>query len=193
MNANMETQLLRQKYQNNYQRARSNSLFAIVITLVSLVMMAAAEYVFLFSAYLPISLMEEGMFALKIGDDTAKFVLYAVLAAAVAVALLVFCLLSKKNSVWMIVLTVAYVLDTAIMIPDILNVYLKTDPRSAIFLVLYHAWVLFYLISGTVAALQLKKLPEEPAIVFDGAEEETVVDPFESAETANSTDTEQNG
>lgn len=117
-------------------------------------------------------------------DGNMEFMVGAVLSVIIAVFYLLCWLLSKKHPVWMIVLTVAYIIDTLIMIPDLFSYYLVYDTRGLIFLTLYHAWILYYLISGVIGGFKLKKLPA-PAAPIEGEaveispEAETIAIPAE--------------
>ena len=264
MNTNIDqTELLRAKYQTTYDSGRKNSLWAILLTFASIALLAIAGFSFYFSAYVPVTLMESGVYAktmdsatftdeeliaeglaeevfaayraeleaagntteytdqelyemgvadeviaeyraeLKVyqeeTDGMLEFVVGAGLSVIIAAFYLVCWLLSKKHPVWMIVLTAAYVLDTVLMIPDLLSYYLVYDIRGLVFLSLYHAWVLYMLISAIIAGNKLKKLPapiEGEAIEIPAAEEVIAIPAVEtvsaeetaSAESDNTTE-----
>lgn len=217
------TKLLRVKYKNAYEASRQSAMWAILLTFVSIILLATVGVYLFFSAYLPVSLMEMGVTAkeldsatytdrelieqgvadevfeayraqLKEAGDTTEysdqelfemgvadeviaefrvdlkayqeetdgmieFVICGGLSLIISVFLLICWLLTKNNPVWMIVLTVLFALDTLIMIPDLFSYYLYEDVSAMLFLILYHAWILYALISGVIAGLKLKKLP----------------------------------
>lgn len=218
-----QTKLLRVKYQNAYDAGRKNTLLAILLTYISIALLAFAGIYLYFSAYLPVSLaasgaqsyyldtlnptdvelLEEGLadevfeaYRQQLADagDTKEYTdeeLYAMgvaneviadyradlaayqaetdgmmdliigisLALIITTFYLVCWLLSKKHPVWMIVLTVAYVLDTVLVALDLPAYLAEGDVITAVFLLLYHAWVLYYLFSAMIAGNKLKKLP----------------------------------
>ncbi|MBQ8382560.1 MAG: hypothetical protein IJX47_05065 [Clostridia bacterium] len=221
MNTAMDTNMLRQKYQTNYDNARKNALLAIILTAASLVLVAVMEFSFYFSAYIPVTWMEEGTATYKMDNDlytdedlmemgfgeedilyyrlglpeyqeetngTMELVLKGGGAVLIVAAFLVCWFLSKKNPVWLTVMTVLYVVDTAMMVPDLMDYYFTQDVRGAVFLILYHAWILYYLINGVVSSEKLKKLP--PPVLWEG--EEIVPVTVETVQS-DSTDSSDNG
>lgn len=214
-----QTEMMRAKYQKNYVTARSNLLLAVVLTLISLVLVATLGYYLTFSAYLPTNMVATGKDAMDIDngvytaeelgvteeelsayqevtDGTFELVM-SVIPAVVIVGFYFLCwALSKKHYVWMIVALGLYILDTLLMIPDLLSYYLPYEITGALFLVIYHAWVLYYLITGVIASVKLKKLPApiegeavEVSVTEGGevsaAENNLLADEKESDETWN--------
>ena len=122
-------------------------------------------------------------------DGILDLVVGVGLALIITLFYLVCWLLSKKHPVWMIVLTVFYVLDSLLVLVD-LPMYLGSDVKTAVFLVLFHAWILYYLISAVIAGNKLKKLPapiEGVAVEVDPTVEAApaeVAAPAESATAA---------
>lgn len=174
---------LRVKYTKNCAVARNMFLFACIITAVSLVLMALFGVTFTFSAYLPVAFMEQGKFdfdvdsgaytAEELGiseqalleyqesiDGTLSLVSSAIPAVIIVGCFFICWALAKKYPVFTIIAAVLYGLDTLLLIPDLISYYLPYDVRSGAFFVIYHGWVLFYLISGSISAAKLRKLPE---------------------------------
>lgn len=191
---------LRLKHTKNCSTARNMFLASCIATAVSLLLMATIGITFTFSAYLPVSFMETGKFdydldngvytAEELGlteaelvaiqdniDGTLSLVTSAIPAVVIVGCFFICWALAKKYPVFTIVAAVLYGLDTLIMIPDLINYYVPYDLRAGIFFLLYHGWVLFYLISGSISAAKLRNLPEP-------IEADAVVVP---AETYNST------
>ncbi len=181
------TQQLRAKHEKNLANARNNALMAIVLSLVSVVTIAAAEINFFFSAYLPNWLMFEGMVDLKINQDLTMFAVYTVAAVLICAILLLCWYLSKKNYVWLVVLGILFLADTAFMLPYIFNYYLEYALSDAIFLLVYHAWILVSLTCGIISGNKLSKLPPPP-VVFEGeAAESMSVEDFNRQTEENAT------
>ena len=98
---------------------------------------------------------------------------------AIGIALLVPCLLcwlfSKKKMGWMIAALVYFVFDTAFLLLFALLLGMLTSIIDIVF----HAWIIYYMIVGVKAGIALKTLPEdeEPELAsIDGAAEKNVWD-----------------
>ena len=118
-------------------------------------------------------------------DGMLDLVVGVGLALIITLFYLVCWLLSKKHPVWMIVLTVFYVLDSLLVLMD-LPMYLGSDVKTAVFLVLFHAWILYYLISAVIAGNKLKKLPapiEGVAVEVDPTAESAPAEAVPTEET----------
>jgi len=140
-----------------YNTARSNLLLVVAFTVVNLVLsLFNADMYFLFSATVP-------QFILSLGyafENNTALAVCAVLAFIGAGVYLLCWLLCKKHRGWMVVALVLFSLDTVAAL-----LMLLAD-TSMIIDVAIHAWVLFYLITGTSAMVKMKKNPElavEPA------------------------------
>lgn len=137
-----------------YNTARSNLLVVVVFTAVNLVLsLINADMYFLFSATVP-------QFILSLGyvlENNTALAVCAVLAFLSTGVYLLCWLLCKKHRGWMVVALVLFSLDT---VAALLMLLAET---SMIIDVAIHAWVLFYLITGTSAMVKMKKNPE-PAV-----------------------------
>lgn len=217
-----QIETIREKYQKTYVTARNNLLLAVVLTLISLVLVATLGFYLTFSAYLPTNMVATGKDAMDIDngvytaeelgiteeelaayqevtDGTFELVL-SIIPAVLIVGFYFLCwALSKKHFAWMIAALALYILDTLLMIPDLLSYYLPYDITGALFLAFYHAWVLYYLITGVIASVKLKKLPlpiEGEAVevsvteggeasAADNADNNLIADEKETGETWN--------
>ncbi len=178
-----QNKFLRLKYTKNCSTARNVFLLSCIATAVSLLLVATLGITFTFSAYMPVAFMEQGKFdydvdngvytADELGiseqalieyqesiDGTLSLVSSAIPAVIMTACLFLCWALAKKYPVFTIIAAVLYGLDTLLLIPDLISYYLPYDVRSGAFFVIYHAWVLYYLISGSISAAKLKKLPE---------------------------------
>ncbi len=135
-----------------YASARSNLLLVIAFTAINVVLrLVSADMYFLFSASTPLAMVDIASWF----ENTAVLVGGAIMAFVVIGLYLLCWALSKKRPGWLVAALVLFVLDTLVL----LALY---DISAMILDLLMHIWVLYYLISGTVAANKMKKMsPEE--------------------------------
>ena len=182
---NMQRQQLpdRMKYESKYNVARGNLLLVVILSLANIVLLAIdANFYFPFSISVPYFMITGarllcGMypeeFYVELAEITGEPVMTEFLPSAVFTVVLVigviiiavfsFCwLLSKKKVGWMIAALVLFVLDTLYLLSNGLMVEMLLD-------IVFHAWVLYSLISGIVAFYKMKSLPDEALFVFESA------------------------
>lgn len=173
----------RVKYENRYNAARGNLLLVTILTLINIVLLAVdASFYFPFSLSLPYYLITGtrllcGMypeeFYTELAEITGEPVMTEFLPTTVFTVVLVVCviiiaifslcwLLSKKKIGWMIAALVLFVLDTFYLLSMGLMIEMLID-------IIFHAWVLYSLISGIVAFFKLKSLPDDDLFVFEPA------------------------
>ena len=182
MNRNVKPVAPRALYQQKFASARYNLLLVIGMTVINILMLllGGSSY-FLFSATIPYSLaVFGGLYTGKLPEEyytdmPADFEFlpgsfFAVMLGIAIVILVVYLccfLFSKKfKTGWMIAAAAMFVLDTLYML------YLYGIALDSLVDILLHAWVLYYLISGVVYGLKLKKLPEDEPEPIDGEEAE---------------------
>ena len=200
--------LLRAKYEKNYLTGRSNLLLVIIFTLISMVTYALDRSYFLFSAYIP--LVFYGIFAdlaLVTGGDTELAAFYewdaefieqlksigagTFWAIGIAIGVLLvgayfLCwLFSKKHPAALIIAAVFFGIDCLMLL-------LNFD-ISGIMDILFHAWVMYYLINAIISNSKLKKLPA-PAVEasFNEVTEPVTVEEWSQIDTAANNNSEQN-
>ena len=162
--------------ENRYRSSRIDLLLVAVMTLVNIIfVITGSDTYFLFSATVPyllsfVSALYCGMLSpevyeyLEIDPATAEFLPAPVFYVALAIALiftalyvLAFFLSNKGRYGWLIFALVFFIIDTLIMFG-----YYGISFDMIIDL-LFHIWVLYYLIAGISAAKRFKELPpEEP-------------------------------
>lgn len=151
--------------ESTFAAARSNLLMVVAFTAVNLILtLVNADLYFLFSATVP-------QFILGIGyafESTTAIAVAAVIAFLGAGVYLLCWWLSKKHRGWMVVALILFALDTLASLGMLL-----LDGTMFIDL-LFHVWVLYYLISGTVAMVKMKNQPEQPEmpVYAEGAPEQ---------------------
>ncbi len=171
----------RQRLENRYNASRGNLLLVIVFTLINIVLIFTKSYsYFLFSAFVPYVMVDEGWYwtgrypseyyedGVILSADSFLYTMIAIVAVVLVVYLLCW-LFSNKNRVgWLITALVFFALDT------VFYVWYCGISVEGIIDLLFHVWVLYYLISGIVAHYKLKKLPPEEETPV-AVEEETPV------------------
>jgi hypothetical protein len=178
MNKNVKPIAPRALYQQKFTSARYNLLLVIGMTLINIVMLflGGSSY-FLFSATIPYSLSIDGAYYTgKLPEEfytdmpaDAQFlpdsylaIMLGISIAILAVYFLCFLLSKKFKTGWMITAAVMFVLDTLYML------FIYGVGVDSVMDILLHAWVLYYLISGVIYGLKLKKLPEDEPAPVDG-------------------------
>lgn len=189
----------RQALEMKYNAARANLLLVVAFTIINIILvLTGANTYFLFSASVPYYIVFIG--SLLCGKLPAEYyegtglteadffpssvLTVMVVIAAVILALYVLAwLLSRKNKVgWLIFALVLFALDSVMMF---LFSGISVD---TIFDVLFHAWVIYYLVVGIRASKRLKLLPVEAPILEDATDNNTF---DESLFTITENDTEQ--
>ncbi len=163
--------------ETTFSAARSNLLLVVVFTVVNVVLrLVSADMYFLFSASMPMACLDIAAFV----ESTTVTTVAAVIALFITALYLLCWIFSKKHRGWMVVALVLFALDTLLLF------VVYEIEASMILDVAIHAWVLYYLITGTVAMVKLNKqpaeftypeiAPEQPA-AYPGVPEQPVVYP----------------
>ena len=158
----------REEVEMKYKRSRYNLLLVAIVSIVNLFYMAFGERYFLFSARLP-SILVELTLVTAPEDVTVAFadlLVPIVVGVILSLPYLLCFFFSKKRPGWMVAALVFFGLDCIYL----LTMYYLTDVIPDI---LFHAWVMFYLITGVMNGFKLKKMPEEEPLPEFGAEGET--------------------
>ena len=161
----------RQLLTGKYNLARGTLIFVAVITFINLMLTATnSGYYFLFSASVPLILCSLGMFycgmypeevyeELEFEMEFADKSLFAVFLAIsiVIVALMLICWLLSKNQkgVWLLISLVLFGIDTICMFG-----YYGFD-LTMLLDVLFHAYIIYSLVTGVVSYYKLKNLPAD--------------------------------
>lgn len=178
MNRNVKPISPRAVCQSKFNSARMNLLLVLAMTLVNIVILClGSDRYFLFSATVPYFLAMLGMlWSGSMPDEyytewpettpffgTGFLTVMLVIAALILLVYLCCFLFSKKNKVgWMLTAAVFFGIDTLGML------VLYGFSTDSIIDIVFHVWVLYYLIMGTVNGFKLKKLPEEEPVEVNG-------------------------
>ena len=182
----------RELYEQKYRSSRMNLLLVVIFTVVNLILLVTnTDTYFLFSAFIPyfITLMGMsvcGLFPKEYYEgleeivflDKSVFAVLLVISIVLTLLYLLAWFMSNKNRVgWLIFALVFFGIDTLGMF------YINGISIESAFDILFHAWVIYYLVVGISAHYKLKKLPVEEETV--SLPEENTVDKIESDEEAS--------
>ncbi len=166
----------RMAYEQKYKTSRMNLLSVVIFTAINLLLLVtnSGSY-FLFSAFIPYFITSIGMFVCGhfpeeyytngleqiTSVDNSIFVVLLVFSFVLTFLYLVAWFMSSKQRVgWLIFALAFFGIDTLGMI------FINGFSFESILDILFHAWVIYYLILGIVAHYKLKKLPPEESMVF---------------------------
>ena len=184
----------RKLYESKYNSARMNLLLVLAFTAVNIILLLTGSYTyFLFSASIPYFLVDMGMLLcgkyppeVYVGElagmeflPVAVLVILTIIAVLILAAYVLCWVFSKKKVGWLMAALVLFVIDTLGMF------ILYGISFDSIIDILFHAWVIWYLVSGIRAHNALMKLPaEEP--VYEADDGYITVDPVAPANNATS-------
>lgn len=167
---NSEREMCEQKYKN----ARTNLLIVVAFTAINILLLIAnTDTYFLFSAFIPYFITTLGMLVcgrfpdeyytgdfagMEFIDDSVFFVLLIISIAIILVYLLAWFMSSKNRSGWLVFMLVLFIFDTLGML------VINGISVQSIIDILFHIWVIYYLIVGIKACNRLKSIPVEDVI-----------------------------
>jgi len=150
----------RQTLQRRIQISRGNLILMAVFTIVN-ILAYWFEFRFMlpFSAFLPFTIFDFGYYFSMELNDPALFTIGIALASFIILVYFLGYFLSNKKPGWLTFMLIMYVFDTVVMIYLFTMIFVFNG--SMILDILFHVWVLYYLINGVIAVNRLKALPEE--------------------------------
>ena len=167
----------RKKLEQKYNSSRANLLLVVAFTAINLVLLITnSDRYFLFSAFFPYFISSLGMFLCghfpeeyymdmieeMLIFDNSLFVVLLVISLVITLFYFLAWLLSKKQRVgWLIFALVFFSIDTLAML--LINGFAVDSVVD----ILFHVWVIYYLVVGISAHSKLKKLPPEEVSVWD--------------------------
>ena len=165
----------RQIYESRYRTSRINLLFVVIFTVVNLLLLITnANSYFLFSAFVPYFITGLGMLycgrfpaeyyteeleGMTFLDDSFFVILLVISVVITLMYLLAWFMSSKNRAGWLIFALVFFGLDTIGMF------LLNGIQVDSILDIVFHGWVIYYLILGITSHYKLKKLPPEEEII----------------------------
>lgn len=161
----------REAYEFSYAKARSNLLLAAIFTLVNVfLVLSGSDTYFLFSASIPYWTGAFGRLDYEIYGIMSSLVIAGVIAVVFTAAYFLLWGMSKRHRGWMYAAAVCFAVDFLGLI--LLNLGLGFD-SSDILDYLFHIYVMFYLISGSISAGKLAKMPPMEVASCDYAAPQT--------------------
>lgn len=158
----------REEVEMKYKRSRANLLLVIIVSVVNLFTLALNGSYFLFSASIPAIPV---VLAMPMSEEEvvvfSDFIVPIIIGIILTVPYLLCWVFSKKRVGWMIPALVFFSFDCLYLF-----LLATIDPSAAIIDILFHAWVMFYLITGVINGFKLKKMPEDEPLPEFGAEGE---------------------
>ena len=138
-----------------YKRSRYNLLLVTIVSVINLFSLSLSQTYFLFSAQIPSFFVELFMYTEEGGiAPFADLIIPIVLGVILTIPYLLCFFFSKKRPGWMVAALVFFVFDCIFLV----TMYYLSD---VIIDLLFHAWVLFYLVTGVINGYKLKKMPED--------------------------------
>lgn len=167
----------RRAYETKYANARVNLLLVVAFTAINIIILATGSYTyFLFSASIPYFIADMGMllcgkyppeayvdgFEEMIVFEPSVFPVFLVIALLIVSVYLVFWFFSKKKPGFLMAALVLFVIDTVGMF------ILYGVSFDSIVDIIFHAYVIWSLVSGIKAHNALLALPKEEVAPIEG-------------------------
>jgi len=142
-----------------FTQARNFLLIVVAFTAVNLILAAVeADWYFLFSAYAPLSIFYEGYWLAKEFANNA-FMIAGLFLAAIVIAMYAACwLFANRARVLILVALILFGIDCLLYAWLILLYGLEP---SEIIDILFHAWIIYSLVGGTIAWSKLRGVSNE--------------------------------
>lgn len=158
----------REELENKYRNCRANLLLVTIVSILNLFSLALSQTYFLFSARMPSFLIELILVSVEEGAEIpfSDLLIPIVIGVVMTVPYLLCWIFSKKRVGWMIAALVLFSLDCVFML-------IMYNLSAVVLDLLFHAWVMFYLITGVIHGFKLKSMPEDeplPEINLGNAE-----------------------
>jgi len=139
-----------------FGRARGNLLVIVAFTLINLFLsISDSSFSFFFSAFIPSLIIE---FALSLGSNTI-WMGSIIVAFGIVFAYYLCWMLSKRQRAWILVALILFSIDALIFLFIVIFAgFLGEINMSLLIQVAFYGWIMYYLITGTVAWAKLKNL-----------------------------------
>ena len=152
---------------------------------------------FLFAAFSPTLALDFGYVWSEESGNGAYYIASIVLAVLIVLFYAALFLIGRKKPGAIIAALVAFAIDTAILLFCVFVLIEKEYIPDYLLDIAFHAWVMFYCISGTAAYCKLRKLPAEaeniPVFQPEASQPEEAPAPAYAAETTAEAETENSG
>ncbi|MDR0273728.1 MAG: hypothetical protein LBI27_10515 [Clostridiales bacterium] len=147
-----------------FKTARANLLLVVVFTTINVFLAFSEAGVYLlFSAMIPLLILELAqIFAFELGNDI--FTVFGLVGALIAIGAYLLCwALSKNAKFFMVIALIFFSIETLVFaVFFFLGLAGGGFEGSMIIEIAFHGWILYYLVTGTLAWLKLRHTsPEE--------------------------------
>jgi hypothetical protein len=144
--------------ERKYASSRANLWLVVITSLLNLFFIAFNNSYFPFSPSMPplfveLTLLEAG----EAGVEMSALVVPFILGIVLTLPYLLCAIFAKKHVGWMIAALVFFSIDCIYLVA-------MYELTSIIIDILFHAWILFYLITGVINGFKLRKMPVEESI-----------------------------
>lgn len=152
------------KYREVLQRrvalSRNNLLLMTILTVVNIVAYwFDSSFVLPYSAFLPYTIVDFSFFFATEAQDPSLLTIGVIISALLIAVYFLGYFLSKHKPQWLTFMLSMYIFDTVAMIFIFTSVFYFS--LIMIIDVLFHMWVLYYLVTGVLANRKLQTLSEE--------------------------------
>lgn len=161
--------------------ARNNVLLMAVLTLLNVGMaLAGSELSFPFSAAIPQVCADLGMVLYVLGYPMVWVTAFAGVAVLLPLVYALGAFLSKKHGGWMVAVLVLFSVDCALFaywttvdVIDMLAAGESVPWVSYAIQVLFHVWIMYYVVRGVMARARLRQLPAREELTAAAAQPAT--------------------
>lgn len=152
----------RAKREKALKTANYNILLVAIFSAINFVLyIIQSNTSFLFSAFAPQFAMDIGAIWSEESGDGVFYTVGVVIAVLSVLFYAALFLIGRKKPGAIIAALIAFTLDTALLLFFVFVMIYKEYIADYILDIAFHAWVMFYCISGTVSYFKLKKLPAD--------------------------------
>lgn len=165
----LQSRSLRNSYEEKYKKSRNALLLVILFSFINICLLIVnADIYFLFSAFIPYFLTSFGMLicgrfpdeyyqgelaGMKFLDDYVFVILLIISIVLTLLYLLAWFKSSKNRGGWLIFALIFFSIDTSAML---ITNGIRID---YIFDIIFHGWIIYFLIVGVNSYMNLKKIP----------------------------------
>lgn len=140
--------------------SRNNLLLMTILTVINI---AAywfnTSFILPYSAFLPYTIIDFATFFTAESQDSTLLIMGVIISALLILLYFLGYFLSKHKPKWLVFMLSMYIFDTVAMIFIFTSVFYFSP--IMIIDVLFHVWVLYYLVSGVLANRKLQTLSDE--------------------------------
>jgi hypothetical protein len=143
-----------------FEKSRNNLLLVIAFTVINLVLIYFdANVNFLFSATIPQFVFNMGKYFVEQTDLNIFFIIGLIIAFLAVLSYFIFWLLARRTRVLILVALIFFCIDSLLLI---YLVFINDEFNFSVLMeIAFHAWILYYLITGVKAWSKLRGITTE--------------------------------